>query len=341
MKRIAAGTTDSHTTHGGEMPDAGGVSGGTASGGRAPAFRLIAPAPSSIPVLIAVPHAGRAYAPALLGALRNPALAAARLEDRLADRLGEAVAAQTGAALLIADAPRAMIDLNRAPEDIDWGKIQGGAGPARAGRPGSGRARSGLGLVPRRLPGEGELWKHPLARAELEARIAGIHQPYHRCLADTLARLQARWGAALLLDLHSMPPLPGRPLSASHDLPQHTAGMATARVVLGDRFGTSCAGSLVASAFAGLAGANMPSAHNRPYAGGYGLERHGAPTRGIHALQVEIDRSCYLDSRLMEVGPGFDAMCALLVAMVQRLAGEVAILGGAGDGAPHWPLAAE
>ena len=80
MKRIAAGTPDSHTTFGGEMPDAGGV-----SGGKVPAFRLIAPAPSSIPVLIAVPHAGRAYTPALLGALRNPALAAARLEDRLAE----------------------------------------------------------------------------------------------------------------------------------------------------------------------------------------------------------------------------------------------------------------
>ena len=334
MKRIAAGTTDSHTTFGGEMPDAGGV-----SGGKAPAFRLIAPAPSSIPVLIAVPHAGRAYSPALLGALRNPSLAAARLEDRLADALGEAVAAQTGAALLIADAPRAMIDLNRAPEDIDWGMIQGGAGPARAGQTGTGqtgtgqtvggRARSGLGLVPRRLPGEGELWKRPLARAELEARIAGIHQPYHRCLADTMARLQARWGAALLVDLHSMPPLPSRD------------GAGGAQIVLGDRFWASCHGALVACAFTRLAREGWRAAHNRPYAGGYGLERHAATAQGIHALQIEVDRSCYLDAVLSEPGEGFAAVVSLLVDMVRVLAGEVAALGATASSDAGWAQAAE
>ena len=327
MKRTASGATDSHTTAGGEMPGFGeGAAGG------APAFRLIAPAPSRIPVLIAVPHAGRAYTPALLGALRHPALAAARLEDRLADALGEAVAAQSGAALLIADAPRAMIDLNRAPEDIDWGMIAGGQGPARAGPPGSGqavggRARSGLGLVPRRLPGEGELWKHPLARAELEGRIAGIHQPYHRCLADTLARLRARWGAALLIDLHSMPPLPARD------------GASGAQIVLGDRFGASCHGALVACAFTHMAREGWRAAHNRPYAGGYGLERHAATARGIHALQIEIDRRCYLDTGLIEPGEGFAGVVAMLVGMVRALAGEVAAMGAAGSAG--WAQAAE
>ena len=341
MEREGGNGTDSQGFAGGVIPGLGGAA----------AFRLMAPAQSAIPVVIAVPHAGRAYPPDVLAALRDPAIAPARLEDRLVDVLAVAVARATGAGLLVADAPRAMIDLNRAPHDIDWGMV-GDAAPSsapvssiRRGDRGSvvmsARARGGLGLVPRRLPGVGELWQAPLARADLTARIEGVHQPYHACLADELARVRARWGAVLLLDLHSMPPLPGSPLSASHGLSRDHAGVATARVVLGDRFGTSCAGSLVASAFANLAGANMPAAHNRPYAGGYGLERHGAPTRGIHALQVEIDRSCYLDSRLMELGPGFEAMSALLVTMVRRLAGEVAMLGGAEDGTTPWPLAAE
>ena len=317
----------SQAAQGGLIPGSGGMA----------AFALHAPTPSPIPVVIAVPHAGRAYPPALLAALRDPELGPARLEDRLVDRLARAVAEETGAALLVAHAPRAMIDLNRAPHDIDWSMVAGDA-PEEARQHGAngGRARGGLGLVPRRLPGAGELWRAPLTRAELAARIDGVHQPYHACLGEMLAAMRARWGAALLIDLHSMPPLPPVNAAAARD----GGAPGAARVVLGDRFGASCAGSLVASAFAILAGARIPAAHNRPYAGGYGLERHGAPNRGVHALQVEVDRSCYLDSRLMEPGEGFDAIAALLIDIVRRLAAEVAIL-GAGTSGGNWSQAAE
>ena len=292
-----------------------------------PPFTLTAPEPSAIPVLIAVPHAARAYPPALLAAMRHPERDAIRLEDRLADRLGEAVAAQTGAALLLARVPRAVIDLNRAPEDVDWGMIAGEKGDDGAGRPVGPRARGGLGLVPRRLPGTGEIWKAPLARDDLEARIRAIHQPYHRALGESLAGLRARWGAALLIDLHSMPPLPARD------------GASGAQIVLGDRFGASCHGALVACAFTHMAREGWRAAHNRPYAGGYGLERHAATARGIHALQIEIDRRCYLDTGLIEPGEGFAGVVAMLVGMVRALAGEVAAMGAAGSAG--WAQAAE
>ena len=97
-----------------------------------PAFSLNAPRPSAVPVLIAVPHAGRAYPGSLLERMRNPGFAALKLEDRYVDRLAERVAAQTGAALLVAHAPRAMIDLNRAIEDIDWDMFARGK-PDRVG----------------------------------------------------------------------------------------------------------------------------------------------------------------------------------------------------------------
>ena len=106
-----------------------------------------------------------------------------------------------------------MIDLNRASDDVDWEMIGGpvpDAGPALP--PSSGRrARSGLGLVPRRLPGLGELWKRPIAHHELAARIAGVHEPYHAAISTLLEDVRARWGAVLLIDLHSMPPLPACP----------------------------------------------------------------------------------------------------------------------------------
>jgi len=281
-----------------------------------PAFTLTLADPSPIPVLIAVPHAGRAYASTLLERMRHPTFAAPRLEDRYVDLLAAAVARKTGAALLTAHAPRAMIDLNRSPDDIDW-EMMGMAAPdasaeSRFGR----RARSGLGLVPRRLPGLGELWKRRMDHAELEDRIAGVHAPYHEALGETLEALRRRWGAALLVDLHSMPPL--SPRSGMHPTPDF---------VVGDRFGASCDGALVASAFAHFAEMRRPAAHNRPYAGGYVLERHAARRQGVHCMQIEIDRQRYLDARLAEPGEGFDAMIELLTGLVRRLAADVATLG--------------
>lgn len=281
------------------------------------AFSLRGPQPSAIPLLIAVPHAGRAYPESLIERMRDPGFAVLKLEDRYVDRLAQEVAEATDASVLIAQAPRAMIDLNRAPDDVDWemfGGIGGDRGDVGSYTPGR-RARSGLGLIPRRLPGLGELWKRRHEESELAARIAGIHEPYHACLAETLAALRDRWGAALLLDLHSMPPLVSR------------AGQPRAEFVLGDRFGASCHGGLIASAFAALGGMGRPTAHNRPYAGGYVLERHAAPGDGIHALQIEIDRSSYLDSRLAEPGEGFSVVVELLQQLVRRLAADVAALG--------------
>ncbi|PLK24304.1 N-formylglutamate amidohydrolase [Novosphingobium sp. TH158] len=296
---------DSHRQEGGTIPGSAGT----------PAFVLTAPQPSTIPVLIAVPHAGRAYPASIFEHMRNPGTAAVRLEDRYADELARRVADATGAALLVAQAPRAMIDLNRAPDDVDWDMFSRGR-PDRLGsyEPGR-RARSGLGLIPRRLPGLGEIWKRRHEESELEDRIQLIHQPYHMALSAELARLRERWGAALLLDLHSMPPLPKQGSSWP------------AEFVLGDRFGATCAGSLVASAFSYFSEMRRAIAHNRPYSGGYVLERHASPETELHAFQLEIDRTSYLDPHQSEPGAGFAAMVHLLTGLVRRLAGDVAELG--------------
>lgn len=288
-----------------------------------PAFTLKLRDPAPVPVLLAVPHAGRDYPAAVVQAMRNHPLASLRLEDRLADQLAEVVVRETGAALLVAHAPRAMIDLNRSPEDVDWEMVAGGAPDRRVRHAAGRRARSGLGLVPRRLPGLGELWKQRLAPDELTRRIARVHEPYHAALADALETLRDRWGAALLIDLHSMPPLgPKRGTDAAPDF------------VLGDRFGASCAASLSAAAFDFLSAGGHRAAHNRPYAGGYVLDRHGATARGVHALQVEICRSTYLDAELREPGEGFAAVASVLAGLVRRLAEELA-------GFRRLPMAAE
>jgi N-formylglutamate amidohydrolase len=309
---------DSQESAGGQIPGAPGW----------PAFRAIAGDPSILPVMIAVPHAGRAYTRALLGDMRHPESASLKLEDRYVDKLARIVARETGVGLLLAEAPRAMIDLNRAPEDVDWDMIAGVRRSERVAEPTSLRARSGLGLIPRRLPGLGELWRRRHEAEELSARISGVHAPYHAKLERMLCALRERWGAALLIDLHSMPPLTAR------------GGQRTAEFVIGDRFGTTCHGSLVGAAFAQLAQAQRLAAHNRPYAGGYVLERHAKPASGIHAMQIEIDRSIYLDARMAQPGPGFEEVAGVIVSLVRRLAGVVAELASE-NGDQVWPLAAE
>ena len=297
---------DSVDTHGGEVPGQPGV----------PAFTLRTMTPSPIPIVVAVPHAGRTYPGALVESLRHPTYAALRLEDRYVDLLASEIARCTGATMLMAHAPRAMIDLNRASDDIDWEMIIGGAPahPVAAEAVASGirRARNGLGLVPRRLPGLGDLWKRRIERDELSARIDSVHIPYHAALGKVLADIRARWGAALLIDLHSMPPLHVR---ANEPVPEF---------VIGDRFGAACDGALVSAVFAYLDRAGRCVTHNRPYAGGYVLERHAHRAEGIHCIQLEIARSAYLDRRLAEPGEGLGATAELLVGLVRAIADTVA-----------------
>lgn len=300
--------------------------GGIIPGTTSPAFSLWMQADCPSPVVIAVPHAGRAYPDAFLDTMRDPAYSVIRLEDRHVDRVAVEVARQTGAGLLVAHAPRAMIDLNRASDDVDWEMIRGGR-PAEERRIlANRRSRTGLGLVPRRLPRLGEIWKMQISPEQLADRIDGIHRPYHQALAKALEGVRDRWGTALLIDLHSMPPLKAR-----HE------GDRPAEIVIGDRFGASSDGMLVASAFAYLARLEKCAAHNRPYAGGYVLDRHAAPARGIHAIQLELCRSTYLDRRMEEPTARMGAVVRMVAGLVRELAGAVAGLGRAGT----MPIAAE
>jgi N-formylglutamate amidohydrolase len=295
--------SDSQLRPGGAIPGSDGQA----------AFSLHRPRQSAIPILIAVPHAGRSYPASLLDRMRHPEETAPRLEDRYIDLVARRLARETGAALLLAHAPRAMIDLNRSPEDVDWEMVTGPRSALARARLAAGRrSRSGLGLVPRRLPAVGELWRGKLRQAELDERIEQVHAPYHMTLAHTLESLRDRWGAALLLDLHSMPPLGSK---SGED--------AAADFVIGDRFGASCAGNYVNAALDYLEAQGRRVTHNRPYAGGYVLDRHGAPARGLSAMQLEVCRTTYLDAALREPGDDLDSVTDLLTGLVRRLAYEV------------------
>lgn len=299
--------------------------GGTIPGTSNAAFRMSDPVGCALPVLISAPHGGRSYPPALLAQMRTDEVVL-RLEDRYVDLLAVEVARQTGAALLVAEAPRAMIDLNRAPDDVDWGMVSGKEGSRPKNSLANRRARSGLGLVPRRLPSSGEIWRAPLAADDLQARIATIHRPYHAALGKALDVIRDQWGAALLVDLHSMPPLRA-----------NFRGERAPEFVIGDRFGASCDARLIAAGQQYLEDQQRAVARNRPYSGGYVLDRHGAPARSVHALQLEVCRTSYLCSRLDSPSLRLPALARLLSGMIRSLARETAALGRANG----LPMAAE
>lgn len=254
-------------------------------------------------MVLSVPHAGRDYPLQLRATLRVPLTAIRGLEDRHADVL--AMGAREIETLLVATRPRAWIDLNRSEQDRDP-RIDDGARPG--GPPLSAKLRSGLGLVPRRVGNSGDIWNRRLSAEEVEMRIRDDHRPYHAALAAALAAARARFGVAVLLDVHSMPPL-GDPATAP-------------RIVLGDRFGKSAAARF-SGRIEGVARAHgVVCASNAPYSGGHILERHGDPRRGVHAIQLEVDRTLYLDSALDRPGPGVKAVVAMLRSMIDALADE-------------------
>ena len=246
------------------------------------------PARGRLPVLLSVSHSGRDY-PAWLVAMATrgrPALAT--LEDPLVDRLAWR-AIRHGIGAVIARAPRAAVDCNRAEDDIDPSVIEGGRPPA-AERP----RRGGLGIVPGRTQAHGYLWKHSIGSTQLEARLDQAHRPFHRAIEEQLGALVERFGGAVLLDCHSMPPpAPGVP-----------------PIVFGDCHGRSAEPWASAEAMrialaAGFAAGAQRSLCRRAYRR---AARRAARAAFTRCSWKSIDR-CYLDDELAAPGAGFRRRC--------------------------------
>lgn len=283
-------------------------SGDSESSSPAPPYFLSNADTPGFPILVSVPHSGREYPPALLDNLNVPASHLLRLEDRYADRLATSLIA-SGFPAIMARKPRAWVDLNRSRTEIDPDMIAG-MDPAQTPYI-SKKVRGGLGLLPRRLHGAGNLWREKWQQQHVIERIERDHEPYHVMVEQILERMRSVFGCALLLDLHSMPSV-------------FDEGRRQIGFVVGDRFGRSCD-----SRYAELVAGHFRSAGyevrtNHPYAGGYILERHGQPDRNIHALQLEVDRSLYLDESLREPVAAARTIAELVEGCCVMLAGQLA-----------------
>lgn len=260
-----------------------------------------------VPVLVSVPHAGRDYPEAIFKNLRLRPDVLVRLEDRYADLLARDVIA-CSVPTIVAHRARAWIDLNRDETDIDADLVDG---VDRSSMPTPGaKQRGGLGLIPRRLSGAGDIWRQRIALADVNDRIATYHRPYHDGIAGILARMRDKFGVAILLDLHSMPPLHLNLIGKS---PQ---------IVVGDLFGRSAATRFSEVLMKRIGQAGFQATLNHPYSGDHMLRRHGDIDGGTHAIQLEIDRSLYLDDVLREPGQGLAKMSRIVAELAELLADE-------------------
>ncbi|WP_371156626.1 N-formylglutamate amidohydrolase [Jannaschia sp. 2305UL9-9] len=267
-------------------------------------FRLHQPKVVTAPVVVASPHSGRTYDWAFMSRTVLDSERIRSSEDAYVDLLLDRVPA-LGVPVLTAEMPRAFLDLNRAPTELDPAVIEGV--PRGAANP---RVNSGLGVIPRVVAQGRAIYHGKIPRSEAEARIAAFWHPYHDQLETLLANAQAQFGHGILLDCHSMP----------HEAIEGTGGAAgTPEIVLGDRFGSSAHGHIVDEVEAVFRGLGFRVARNAPFAGAYMTQQYGKPIRGRHAIQIEIDRALYMDEARIRPNGRFDSIRSLMTEAISQI----------------------
>ncbi len=236
------------------------------------------------PLVVASPHSGDHYPQDLIDASRLDRAALRRSEDAHVDALFDGAAA-VGAPLLAAHFPRAYVDVNREPYELDPAMFDAPLPPYAVTR--SPRVAAGLGSIPRVVAAGVEIYRRRLSFAEAAARLDACYRPYHAELRRLVRQTKARFGGCLLIDAHSMP---SAGLCCRDD-----AGSGQIDMVLGDNHGKSAAPELVQAARDFLKEKGYAVAMNDPYPGGFTTKAYGAPEAGVHALQIEINRALYMD----------------------------------------------
>ncbi len=271
-----------------------------------PAFETIRPRRVMAPLVFNSAHSGRDYPQRFLEMTRLDHLSIRQSEDAFVDELFQR-APHLGAPLIRAHFPRAYLDVNREPWELD---------PTMFVEPlserfntTSPRVAAGLGTLARVVAENKPIYKERLTLDDARMRIEGIYQPYHATMQRLLTEAYGAFGVAVLIDCHSMPRL-----SRSGD-------RLGPDVVLGDRYGTTCAPILADLAEMVFAGAGLRVARNRPYAGGFCTRTYGRPQHGVHALQIELSRHLYMNEVTLEKNAGFGAMRQLVDRLVATLVG--------------------
>jgi N-formylglutamate amidohydrolase len=251
-----------------------------------PPFEIVEPAEWTAPVVFNSPHSGRVYPRTFLSAARLDLAVLRRSEDSFVDELILGVVG-SGIPVMRAHFPRCYVDVNREPYELDPRMFDGRL-PSFANTR-SMRVAGGLGTVARVVGDAQEIYDRRLPVDDALRRIETLYKPYHRGLRRLVTRVHRDFGAAILVDCHSMPSTAG----AKDERPR-------ADIVIGDRYGTSCVTRVTDTVEMALRGLGYAVSRNKPYAGGFITEHYGNPGSGLHAIQIELNRAIYMDERSRE-----------------------------------------
>lgn len=269
------------------------------------AFDLVNPGERRAPLLFNSPHSGAVYPKSFLSIARLDPLTLRRSEDTFVDELF-ACAVTKGAGFMRAHFPRAYLDVNREPYELDPRMFEGRLPPYANTR--SLRVAGGLGTIARLVGENQEIYRSRLPVAEALSRIDSLYKPYHSALTKALLDIHQTAGCAVLIDCHSMPSTTSRRTERYR-----------ADIVLGDRYGTSCAPEITSLVERSLSRLGYTVALNRPYAGGYITEHYGNPAMQFHALQIEINRGLYMEEATLTKNAGFSSLANHLDQMMDDL----------------------
>jgi N-formylglutamate amidohydrolase len=272
-----------------------------------PPFEIAEPASWRAPIIFNSPHSGSVYPSEFLKASRIDMAALRRSEDSFMDELIGGMS-ELGFATVAVNFPRSYVDVNREPYELDP-RMFSGRLPSFANTR-SMRVAGGLGTIPRVVGDGQEIYRERLSVDAALARIEALYKPYHRALRRLINKAHQAFGTVVLVDCHSMPSI-----GVSRDEPRRPD------VVIGDRYGTSCAALLPDMVEETMRRLGYSVGRNKPYAGGFITEHYGNPASGLHTIQLELNRAIYMDERRRERGQRFAQVAMDFAALAEALAG--------------------
>jgi N-formylglutamate amidohydrolase len=276
-------------------------------GEQPPPFEVVEPVEWRAPIIFNSPHSGSAYPYDFLNASRIDLATLRRSEDSFMDELICDLSSR-GFPVVRVNFPRSYVDVNREPYELDP-RMFSGRLPSFANTR-SMRVAGGLGTIPRVVGDGQEIYRERLAVDDALSRIEALYKPYHRALRRLINKVHQSFGTVVVVDCHSMPSI-----GVSRDEPRRPD------VVIGDRYGTSCAPLLPDMVENTMSRLGYSVGRNKPYAGGFITEHYGNPASGLHAIQLELNRAIYMDERRREKGPRFAQVAADFASLADALAG--------------------
>ena len=248
-------------------------------------YRLIEPLDLLSGIVIASPHSGRNYLSSVKEQSILDPITLRSSEDAFVDELMD-FAPALGIPLICSEIPRAFVDLNRGRDELDPAIIEG-IKPNRQNP----RVISGLGVIPRVVANGKEIYSGKLSKEAAIERLENFWDPYHSKLAELLDRARQQFGYSILIDTHSMP----------HEaILNASSSFRTSQIVLGDRYGATCAPEIINDLIKLISKNGLRASRNIPFSGAYIVQKYGSPGLNRHAIQLEIDRSIYMNERKIQ-----------------------------------------